>query len=51
MLNKLYNYIFGYTEIECKKCKKKFIVKNNHIGIKTGITIMCSNNCIFNSQV
>lgn len=51
MLSVLYNYIFGYIEIECKNCKKKFFVKNNHIGIKTGMTIMCSNSCIFNYNI
>ena len=43
----IYRYIF-YVEIKCKKCNKKFFVEKNHIGLKSGITIMCSNNCIFN---
>ena len=50
MFNNLYNYVFGYIEIECKHCKTKFFVHKSHIGIRTGIEIMCSNSCIYNSK-
>ena len=52
MFNSVYNYIFGYIEIECKNknCKRKFYVHKSHIGLKTNMNIMCSNSCIYNSK-
>lgn len=43
MLNSLYNYVFGYTKVNCSNCNTELIVKN---FIKSG-DISCSNSCTF----
>ena len=43
MLTTLYNYIFGYTVVNCKKCNREMRLQTKHYH--SDMNYYCSNSC------
>ena len=48
MLTTIYNYIFGYIVIKCKKCNKEMTLKTKNYF--SNMDYYCSNSCGYDSN-